>query len=84
MVKKEFHVGDKVLLYQSRLRLFLEKLRCKWMGPYEVTNVYDHGAKEIKDGKIFNVNGHRLKLFCEGFDCHWIDIQNLKMPLYEV
>ena len=54
------------------------------MGPYEVTNVYDHGAVEIKDGKIFNVNGHRLKLFCEGFDCHWIDIQNLKMPLYEV
>ena len=54
------------------------------MGPYEVTNVYDHGAKEIKDGKIFNVNGHRLKLFYEAFDCHWIDIQNLKMPLYDV
>ena len=57
------------------------------MGPYEVTNVYDHGAVEIKDlqdEKICKVNGHRLKLFYEGLDCHWIDIQNLKMPVYEV
>ena len=31
------------------------------MGPYEVTNVYDHGVveiKDLKDGKIFKVNGH--------------------------
>ena len=57
------------------------------MGPYEVTNVYDHGVveiKDLKDGKIFKVNGHWLKLFYEGFDCRWIDIQNLRMPTYEV
>ncbi len=87
LVKKDFHIGDKVLLYQSRLRLFPGKLRSRWMGPYEVTNVYDHGAVEIKDlqdGKIFKINGHRLKLFYEGFDCRWVDVQNLKMPTYEV
>ena len=34
--KRQFHVGDKVLLYQSRLRLFTGKLRSRWYGPFEV------------------------------------------------
>ena len=34
--KKEFAAGDKVLLYNSRFKLFLGKLRSKWEGPYDV------------------------------------------------
>ena len=33
-VKQEFMVGDLVLLNNSRLRLFLGKLKSKWTGPY--------------------------------------------------
>ena len=33
LVKKEFHVGQKVLLYNSRLRLFPGKLMSRWYSP---------------------------------------------------
>jgi dTDP-4-amino-4,6-dideoxygalactose transaminase len=37
---KEFHVGDKVFLYHSRLKLFPGKLRSYWIGPFVVSNVF--------------------------------------------
>jgi hypothetical protein len=65
---KEFKCGDKVLLYNSRLKLFPGKLRSKWTGPYTVIKVYPYGAVEIKgkSDNIFKVNGHRLKLYWGG------------------
>ena len=33
ILRKEFKVGEIVLLYNSRLRLFLGKLRSRWSGP---------------------------------------------------
>lgn len=61
--KKEFKVGQKVLLYNSRLRLFPGKLKSRWSGPYMVTKVFPYGAVEIlNDSKgTFVVNGQRLK-----------------------
>ncbi|XP_010667230.1 uncharacterized protein LOC104884303 [Beta vulgaris subsp. vulgaris] len=66
--KREFHVGDKVLLYNSRLRLSLEQLKSKWSGPFVVTNVKAHGAVEVAKsaGTKFKVNGQRLKLYYKG------------------
>ena len=46
--RKEFKVGQKVLLYHSRLHLFQGKLRSHWIGPFVVTNVFPHGAVEIQ------------------------------------
>ncbi|CAA7044599.1 unnamed protein product [Microthlaspi erraticum] len=34
---KDFKVGDSVLLYNSKLRLFPGKLRSKWAGPFKIT-----------------------------------------------
>jgi len=68
--RKSFLVGQKVLLYHSRLKLFPGKLRSRWVGPFVVTNVFSHGAVEIqslKTNKVFKVNGHRLKPYYEGF-----------------
>jgi hypothetical protein len=64
--RKEFYVGQQVLLFNSRLKLMAGKLRSKWIGPFVVTNVFPHGAIEITSagtGKVFKVNGQRLKLF---------------------
>jgi hypothetical protein len=47
LTRKEFHVGDKVLLYHSRLKLFPRKLRSRWIGPFVVSNVFPYGAVEI-------------------------------------
>ena len=61
--KKDIHEGELVLLFNSRLKLFLEKLRSKWSGPFKVIKVYPHGAVDLPNakGQMFKVNGHRLK-----------------------
>ncbi|XP_021984820.1 uncharacterized protein LOC110880645 [Helianthus annuus] len=66
---KEFSKGDKVLLYNSRLKLFAGKLKSKWSGPYMVHYVFPYGAVEImdeSDGRSWKVNGHRLKHYIRG------------------
>ena len=63
---KQFKAGDKVLLFNSRIRLFgHDKLRSKWEGPYLVLDAADHGAVTLQDDdrNIFKVNGQRLKVF---------------------
>ncbi|CAN6695195.1 unnamed protein product [Malus baccata var. baccata] len=67
---KTFTIGQKVLLFNSRLRLFPGKLRSKWIGPFVITNVSSYGAIQIqslKTGHEFQVNGHRLKPYYENF-----------------
>nr|XP_009766044.1 PREDICTED: uncharacterized protein LOC104217473 [Nicotiana sylvestris] len=41
---KIFKIGDQVLLYNSRLRLFPEKLISRWTGPYNVIGVTPYRA----------------------------------------
>ena len=77
---KKFEIGQKVLLFHSRLRLFPGKLRSRWVGPFVVTNVFAHGAIEIQSlvsGKAFKVNGHRLKHYYEGFKEHTVEEQEI-------
>ena len=65
---KHFKVGDKVLLFNSRIRLFGHgKLRSKWEGPFLVLNAADHGAITLQDddGNIFKANSQRLKIFLQ-------------------
>ncbi|GJZ20487.1 reverse transcriptase domain-containing protein [Tanacetum coccineum] len=56
---KDFKVGDKVLLYNSRLKMYPGKLRSKWSGLNIVKRVYPYGDVEIidRDGFNFKVNG---------------------------
>jgi len=68
ILHKEFKIGDIVVLFNSRVKLFGKgKLRSKWHGPYTVIEVAPHGAVTIKDdgGNIHKVNGQRLKVFLE-------------------
>ncbi|XP_070017677.1 uncharacterized protein [Nicotiana sylvestris] len=57
---KEFKEGDLVLLFNSRLRLLLGKLKSKWSGPFELLHITPFGALDLKNknGKVFRVNGH--------------------------
>ena len=47
ILKREFHVGEKVLLYKSRLRFFARKLLSKWEGPFVIVEVYRAGAIKL-------------------------------------
>ncbi|GJY76266.1 reverse transcriptase domain-containing protein [Tanacetum coccineum] len=64
-----FNVGDQVLLFNSRLKIFSGKLKTRWTGPFTVTQVFPYGTVELSqiDGPNFKVNGHRLK-HCFGGD----------------
>jgi hypothetical protein len=75
--RKEFKVGDKVLLFNSRLRLHPGKLKSRWIGPFEITHILPFGVFEIFSEKngAFKVNGHRLKAFYENHDTRWLDEQ---------
>ncbi|GKB72363.1 reverse transcriptase domain-containing protein [Tanacetum coccineum] len=63
--EKNFINGDKVLLFNSRLKLHPEKLKSKWSGPFVVRTMYPYGAVEItdKNGLSFKVNDQRLKKY---------------------
>ena len=65
---KNFQEGDQVLLFNSRLRLFLGKLKSRWSGLFVVSHVYPYGAMEVcnTQGEKFKVNGQRLKIYHEG------------------
>ena len=65
---KQFKPGDKVNLFNSRVRLFSHgKLRSKWEGPFLVLNAADNGAITLQDddGNVFKTNAQRLKIFLE-------------------
>ena len=67
--KREFNVGDHVLLYNSRLRFFAGKLLSKWEGPYVIEEVYHSGAIKINNAEGTNpkvVNGQRIKHYISG------------------
>ncbi|CAM8965449.1 unnamed protein product [Rhodiola kirilowii] len=65
--RREFKKGDKVLLFNSRLKLFLGKLKSRWSGPFVVHKPYEDDHVEIlnNEGTIFKANGQRLKHYCE-------------------
>nr|GEW25858.1 reverse transcriptase domain-containing protein [Tanacetum cinerariifolium] len=58
-----FNVGDRVLLFNSRLKIFSGKLKTRWSGPFTITQVFPYGTDELSqtDEPNFKVNGHRLK-----------------------
>ncbi|GJR45889.1 reverse transcriptase domain-containing protein [Tanacetum coccineum] len=63
-----FNVGDQVLLFNSRLKIFSGKLKSRWSGPFTITEVYPYGTAKLShtDGSNFKVNCHRLKHYYRG------------------
>nr|GEX40794.1 reverse transcriptase domain-containing protein [Tanacetum cinerariifolium] len=63
-----FNVGDQVLLFNSRLKIFLGKLKSRWSGPFIISKVYLYGTTKLvpANGSNFKVNCHRLKHYHRG------------------
>ncbi|XP_076951506.1 uncharacterized protein LOC143624893 [Bidens hawaiensis] len=69
--RKMLEEGQHVWLYNSRLKLFLGKLKSKWAGPYQVKRVgkFDEMENEDVDDHLMQVvNGHWLKPYLENAD----------------
>nr|GEZ27072.1 reverse transcriptase domain-containing protein [Tanacetum cinerariifolium] len=63
-----FNVGDQVLLFNSRLKIFSGKLKSRWSGPFTIFEIYPYGTAKLvhPDGCNFKVNWHRLKHYHGG------------------
>ncbi|GJW96930.1 reverse transcriptase domain-containing protein [Tanacetum coccineum] len=74
-----FNVGDQVILFNSRLKIFSSKLKSRWSGPFTIVQIFPYGTVELsqKSGPNFKVNGHRLKHYFGG-DVPAMDIPDLQ------
>ncbi|GJV00231.1 reverse transcriptase domain-containing protein [Tanacetum coccineum] len=63
-----FNVGDRVILFNSRLNIFSGKLKTCWTGPFTVAQVFPYGTIKLSqtDRPNFKVNGHRVKYYFRG------------------
>ncbi|KAL1540300.1 hypothetical protein AAHA92_24671 [Salvia divinorum] len=82
--KKEFQIDQRVLLFQSRLKLMLGKLKSRWTGPYVITSIRSNGALEIQgsspNSEPFIVNGHRVKVFRDSSELCVVEEIPLRIP----
>nr|GEU76687.1 reverse transcriptase domain-containing protein [Tanacetum cinerariifolium] len=51
-----FNVGDRVLFFNSRLKIFSRKLKTRWSGPFTITKVFPYGTLSC-----LNLRVHILK-----------------------
>ncbi|GKE01577.1 reverse transcriptase domain-containing protein [Tanacetum coccineum] len=63
-----FNVGDQVLLFNSRLKIFSRKLMSRWSSPFTITEVFPYSTTKLShaDGLNFKINCHRLKHYYGG------------------
>nr|GFA84281.1 reverse transcriptase domain-containing protein [Tanacetum cinerariifolium] len=63
-----FNVGDRVLLFNSRLKIFSGKLKTHWSGPFTITKVFPYVTVELSqaNGPNFKVDGHRINHYFGG------------------
>nr|GEW79650.1 reverse transcriptase domain-containing protein [Tanacetum cinerariifolium] len=74
-----FNVGDQVLLFNSRLKIFSGKINSRWSGPFTISEVYPYRTAKLvhTDGSNFKVNCHRLKHY------HGGDTPPLEIPDFQ-
>jgi hypothetical protein len=82
--RKEFIVGDQVLLYNSCFKFSAGKLASKGQGPLVIQEVYQSGAIQLHGdmkGKPHVVNGQRLKHYIAGKSfIVKLEVLNLQTP----
>nr|GEZ60805.1 DNA-directed DNA polymerase [Tanacetum cinerariifolium] len=79
-----FNVGDQVLLFNFRLKIFSGKLKSHWSGPFTISEICPYGTAKLihPDGCNFKVNYHRLKHY-HGGDPPPLEISDDYPPMVE-
>ncbi|GJW98912.1 reverse transcriptase domain-containing protein [Tanacetum coccineum] len=94
IMDKEFHEGDEVLFFNSRLKLFLRKFKSIWYGPYTISKVFPYGTVEVcgscykeVEFKVSSTRFHVATRFCLGetrlFYRHFVRIHLLQSSIEE-
>lgn len=65
--ERKFKIGDWALLYDSRYKDTMGKMQTRWLGPYEIDEVFTNGEVCLTTIDLVRfkllVNGHRLCLY---------------------
>ncbi|PIN00392.1 hypothetical protein CDL12_27104 [Handroanthus impetiginosus] len=64
IVECHFELGQYMLLFNSRLKLFPGKLKSRWSTPFRITEVFPYRAIELENESFrnrFKVNAQRIK-----------------------
>nr|GFA35249.1 reverse transcriptase domain-containing protein [Tanacetum cinerariifolium] len=71
-----FNVGDQVLLFNSKLKIFSGKLKSRWSGPFTISKISPYETAKLvhPNGCNFKVNYHHLKHY------HGGDPPSLEIP----
>ncbi|GKC02896.1 reverse transcriptase domain-containing protein [Tanacetum coccineum] len=74
-----FNVGDRVLLFNSRLKIFSGKLKTRWSGPFTITKVFSYGNIALSQLMVETLCV--IVPSCEAFNtegtCHQRKVQDL-------
>ncbi|GJR62528.1 hypothetical protein Tco_1504690 [Tanacetum coccineum] len=73
-----FNVGDRVLLFNSRLKIFSGKLKTRWSGPFTIAQVFPYGTVELSqtDGPNFKIAQDFEDSRARSFVLHLIELQS--------
>ena len=83
ITRKTSNQGDQVLLYDSKLHLFPGKLKSRWTDPFIIHHAYLNGSIDLinlKDKRVFRVNGQRVKPYAVGHSTEEEEISLLDPP----
>ncbi|XP_074298292.1 uncharacterized protein LOC141629141 [Silene latifolia] len=85
IMKKDISVGDLVLLFNSKVKVFPGKLRSRWSGPFKVMDISPCCTFELwsEEGGTFKVNGQRVKRYYDGDEKGTIEVIYPGDPLPE-
>ena len=77
ILRKEFRIGQTVLVYDSKLHLFSGKFKSRWFGPCIIKRDLGHGAFEVQSPSegMFKVNGQRMKHYVVGEKVNYEDAE---------
>ncbi|GJS32826.1 reverse transcriptase domain-containing protein [Tanacetum coccineum] len=84
-----FNVGDQVLLFKYRLKMFSGKLKSRWSGPFTMTQVFPYGTVELSQNSGPNFKDcprflKPLKLLCSYiFNTHVSNYAKGNTPYYD-
>ncbi|XP_076951091.1 uncharacterized protein LOC143624266 [Bidens hawaiensis] len=87
---KNFELGQRVWLYNTRMKLFPGKLKSIWAGPYPIVGIGNHGQYEIEyfDYHVRKlVNNYMLNPYSDMEDIHKLGKESVSTivtsPVYE-
>ncbi|XP_074305475.1 uncharacterized protein LOC141640667 [Silene latifolia] len=83
IMKKDISVGDLVLLFNYKVKVFPGKVKSRWSGPFKVMQIFLYCTFEIwsEESGTFRVNGQRVKRYYEGDNKGPVKVLYLGEPL---